>query len=510
MLALGKAWGVQVAKRYICPVCAGSYGGTTVLCKECKTTHHCHCYEYAGGCAILGCPSRQWSKPSVSEQPAYEKISERYCEACGHLQKVVALLALALYIFVFFLVMSPFACYFKVSYHTIASVHFFDVLAIVSIPLLLALVLYRHHFNGINEASCEIAHFLKAPITRPSPRGIKNDMITSFDLHFSAKILEYVALSTQGVCIAAVLIQLIIRELVFSPIPVVGAFVGFFLISYVRKSVSNIYVFPKSVANRMIASFNPPDEEELYLNKCDYKDTMGSTHPIVEHNAKKKREALGLLILLGAIITFLAYQQMLISQKARADATEMRLEDVETGKQVDNLHIKIGEHFAMYPTAIISYERTGRAHQKYLEEHTRLEDVHYPILSNSHPFIQKLIYLSDKYGDLDKVPDGLIGRPENFSVLVKTKRIKRARDMPDCVLIENNLRGVIVNPIKGPSRKTKRLFKERYPKVDFDKVLLLEEGRKPWPLMLCYACLLVGICLISFCLKELLMDLLPI
>ena len=67
-----------------------------------------------------------------------------------------------------------------------------------------------------------------------------------------------------------------------------------------------------------------------------------------------------------------------------------------------------------------------------------------------------------------------------FAVIVKTERFKKFGDIPDVPQRhEGQLEGLVINTLRPLGYKEKKLLKEEFPNMDFDKVLVVEENRKP-------------------------------
>jgi hypothetical protein len=105
----------------------------------------------------------------------------------------------------------------------------------------------------------------------------------------------------------------------------------------------------------------------------------------------------------------------------------------------------------------------------------------YPIISTAHPSLQQLKEIADKYGGFDKIPDDVeLPAIEHFAVIVKTERFKNAGEIPAVPQRrEERVQGLVINTLRPLGYKEKNLLKEEFPSMDFDKVQVVEEGRKP-------------------------------
>ncbi len=69
--------------------------------------------------------------------------------------------------------------------------------------------------------------------------------------------------------------------------------------------------------------------------------------------------------------------------------------------------------------------------------------------------------------------------PDNFAVLVKTKRFNTVGDIPREMDFAQEVRGMVVNEVDPLSADEKHLLSQGFPGTDFSKVLILEENREP-------------------------------
>ena len=112
---------------------------------------------------------------------------------------------------------------------------------------------------------------------------------------------------------------------------------------------------------------------------------------------------------------------------------------------------------------------------------TKVTKTYYPIISETHPFLMKLAVLAEQFGGEEKIPDELWPAFDQFTVLVKTDRFKTIGSIPDNWGDDANIEGLVINRIEGLSGEEANLLRQSFPQLDMDKVLILEEGRKPSP-----------------------------
>jgi hypothetical protein len=197
------------------------------------------------------------------------------------------------------------------------------------------------------------------------------------------------------------------------------------------------------------------------------------------------RLLLGLSLLLaigGFCLCGFGWTEGKVGAKATVEPVEADLAmlEAEAGKPLDNYHLKIGPHYACYYCTVYSYQTKKGAPRK-AEANTKLSYAFYPIVSPSNPDVQDLPALEKKHGGLSKVPEDELTLPTRFVVLVKTTRFKNVGDLPDDAISHmDSVQGLVINEISSLGSDEKKLIQEEFPDIDFKKVLILEEGRKPF------------------------------
>lgn len=154
-----------------------------------------------------------------------------------------------------------------------------------------------------------------------------------------------------------------------------------------------------------------------------------------------------------------------ISKQSKPDqASRARLEIESGAADTSNAHIKVGSHFPVYFELIY-----------YGEENTdKIQYVYYPILSAEHPFVQGLATLYEKYIPEEKIPQ--VGE---FSVLVKSKRYSNTSELPEGFDEAESVQGLVINKISNLKDEELDLLRQSFPSLNPEKILVLEEGRKP-------------------------------
>jgi len=185
------------------------------------------------------------------------------------------------------------------------------------------------------------------------------------------------------------------------------------------------------------------------------------------------------LVVIGGVMVFFGVQEMRVSSGTTADPAEVDLAELERERTLENNHIKVGDHVALYSVSLYQYEATEFATGEP-GPGTKVTHCYYPIISLEHPFIAGLARLDAEYGGLENVPDSVRG-PDitDFALLVKSKRFKTVGSIPDEFKDESSVQGLVINRIASLDSEEKKLIKDSFPAVDLDNVLILQEGRKP-------------------------------
>ncbi|MCI0356935.1 MAG: hypothetical protein L0211_00425 [Planctomycetaceae bacterium] len=187
-----------------------------------------------------------------------------------------------------------------------------------------------------------------------------------------------------------------------------------------------------------------------------------------------------LLVLGGGVLGYLGIQEYMVSSGAAAEPVAAELVKLEGGEAPANNHLRVGRHLALYSECVFSY-RKKRGDDGPPAETTSVSYCFYPILSPGHPFLIELKRLTEKFPK-DVPPDVPIPSADSFAVLVKTHRFKTLGEIPKTPRPEESVQGLIINQISSLGKDEQQLLKERCPKADLSKVLILQDGRSPAPL----------------------------
>lgn len=171
-----------------------------------------------------------------------------------------------------------------------------------------------------------------------------------------------------------------------------------------------------------------------------------------------------------------------VSSTATVEPLAVELEQLENGPAPDNNHLKIGSHIACYFATVYKATARGKG-PKRPNENTQVSYCFYPIVSTTHPYSQHLRQLEQKYGSADKVPENVMPRLSELKVLVKTSRFRTVGDIPDAWRTESAVQGLVINRISTLSSEEQKLIQQDFGTIDFSKVLILSEGRRPSSLL---------------------------
>jgi len=183
------------------------------------------------------------------------------------------------------------------------------------------------------------------------------------------------------------------------------------------------------------------------------------------------------LIIVGGVIIFFGYQEHKVSEGTSTEPLEITLGDLEKDTSITNTHLKIGPHWRLYPACVYEYETSSYSDK--VSESSSVNYAYYPIISENNPFYTQVDKLVKKYGTIEKIPERAWPEITNVAVLVKTDKFNTIGDIPDDWQPSQEIKGLIINKIESLDSEEKDLMRQCLPKVDLDKILLLEEGRTP-------------------------------
>jgi len=200
------------------------------------------------------------------------------------------------------------------------------------------------------------------------------------------------------------------------------------------------------------------------------------------------------MIAIGCVVVFIGVQEYRVSRGTTAEAQAVKLLDLEQGQRPANNHLQIGEHVAVYPASVYSYSKSKYSSADPTDE-SKVDFAYYPIISHEHPFPATLAELANKYAGKEWPADVKVPEIENFAVLVKTKRFATIGSIPSEIDGAENVKGLVVNTVDKLNSDEAALVKQSFPGIDLEKVLILQEGRRPSSLIVSQATMAGGITL---------------
>ena len=190
-----------------------------------------------------------------------------------------------------------------------------------------------------------------------------------------------------------------------------------------------------------------------------------------------RRSTVLVLVLMGigGSLVYYGVLEHRLSGDASAEPVEVSLADLEAGKPLPDAHIRIGLHHRMYAISVYEYRQDADG----ISSDTPVYWTYYPIISDEHPYMEGIAKLRAKYGSLDKVPNGAGPVLGEVAVVVKSELFSTYGEIPRKRIYTEAIEGMVINEIESLGDEEQELLSEGFPKMDFDKILILEEFRHP-------------------------------
>ncbi len=183
-------------------------------------------------------------------------------------------------------------------------------------------------------------------------------------------------------------------------------------------------------------------------------------------------------IFLGGCLIWYGVLEYQVGSEASADPVDVELADLEAGKPLPDNHIQIGLHHCMYHLSVYDYDYDGD--DDTMRSSSPLNWVWSPVISDKHPYVPKMQALIKRYGGLKKIPRNADWPSlKDFVVLLKSKAYDTVGDVPRGRKKYKSVSGLVMNRIESIGDEEKNLIRSQFPKIDFDKILVVEHGRKP-------------------------------
>lgn len=171
----------------------------------------------------------------------------------------------------------------------------------------------------------------------------------------------------------------------------------------------------------------------------------------------------------GLMLAWFGVQEFRLSSGTSAEPALMSLAELESGVEPGNGHVLIEQHIADFAGCVYEYE----------EKSNKVTHAFYPVISQEHSFFKELNELYEKYPNIDDAPESEYPKIEDFRVLVKTKRYKTVNSIPKGLKPMDNVQGLVINLVETVSEEEKKMIKSSFPRLNFEKVLIVEDNRKP-------------------------------
>lgn len=185
-----------------------------------------------------------------------------------------------------------------------------------------------------------------------------------------------------------------------------------------------------------------------------------------------------LIIAAGIVMMFFGGREFIVSYDTHSEPQHMELANLEQGIAPDNNYLELGRHWRLYSAIVYQYKRPKNASQEPKPDY-RVTYAYYPIISDDHPFFNRLRELSAKYKGIKTIPNNEFPTLDEFAVLVKSNEFRTVGAIPDDWQEKEAIQGLVVNRITSLDEDEQRLIRENFPNLDFSKILILEEGREP-------------------------------
>ena len=193
----------------------------------------------------------------------------------------------------------------------------------------------------------------------------------------------------------------------------------------------------------------------------------------------------GLVVMVvGGCLVWFGVLEYQVGGDASPDPVPVKLADLEAGDPLPDNHIQIGLHHCMYNSSVIEYEYDDDGN-KTMRRSSPVTWIWTPLISDKHPYAVQIQKMIKTYGSIKKIPRGADWPVlKDFVVLLKSEAFDTVGDIPDGRKKYTSVSGLVINRIESLDDDDKKLIRRKFPKVDFDKILIVEHGRKPSSLAL--------------------------
>ncbi len=183
---------------------------------------------------------------------------------------------------------------------------------------------------------------------------------------------------------------------------------------------------------------------------------------------------------IGVLIAWDGTKELRLSKGATVEPLAISLSEIEAGNVPDNPHLAVGEHWSMNHELVFSYSTKRTETEGDPGPAQRLDVSYYPIVATDNEYFRVLGDLLQLYGDFDSIPEERLPQLETFHAIVRTDRFATVGDLPEPGWdVSPGVTGMVANRVRSLSTDEVALIRQSFPAVDLERVLIIEEGRKP-------------------------------
>ncbi|MCM8539022.1 MAG: hypothetical protein NE328_02025 [Lentisphaeraceae bacterium] len=188
------------------------------------------------------------------------------------------------------------------------------------------------------------------------------------------------------------------------------------------------------------------------------------------------------IIIGGGFLSFTGYQEYLVSSNAKSTPSKVKVEDLEKGVKLKNNYVQLEEHIALIGGCV--YSAKLRKGQSTIQKNSTVEYCYYPLISYEHPYLKEQDRLIEKYGKYEMIPKNELPKLRDIKVLVKSTKYSTVSSIPEEVDHKNKFRGLVINSIDSVKSEEAALLSQSFPGINVNKVIIIEQDRKPSSMMI--------------------------
>jgi hypothetical protein len=158
-----------------------------------------------------------------------------------------------------------------------------------------------------------------------------------------------------------------------------------------------------------------------------------------------------ILVVAGGALIFFGYQELRLSRVAKETPQTIPCADLAARGPGDNAHITLTDFDLGANYVYEGRSETSSWTKAFVPAIPRVKNLAEALQAKSSPQIK---------------------------VIIKSSKVRSKSDM-DSLALTSTIQGLVTNEIESLGRDERKLLKESYPAVDFDKVWILDHGRQP-------------------------------